>query len=69
VLPDAISIVGAPEAGDGLVMEYFDSRGARRMYRVSLDHAVLRIWRDHPPRFDRTTCVGAAIRQRRLHLA
>ena len=46
--PDAISIIGAPEAGDGLVMEYFDSRGVRRTYGVSLDDGVLRIWRDHP---------------------
>jgi hypothetical protein len=46
--PDAISVIGAPEAGDGLVMEYFDSRGVRRSYRVSLDEGVWRIWRDHP---------------------
>ena len=46
--PDAISVVGAPEAGDGLVMEYFDSRGVRRTYGVSLDDGVLRIWRDDP---------------------
>jgi hypothetical protein len=29
-------------------MEYFDSRGARWTYGVSLDGAALRIWRDHP---------------------
>jgi hypothetical protein len=29
-------------------MEYFDSRGVRRTYGVSLDDGVLRIWRDHP---------------------
>ena len=46
--PDAISVIGAPETGDGLVMEYFDSRGVRRTYEVSLDDGVLRIWRDHP---------------------
>jgi hypothetical protein len=46
--PDAISVIGAPETGDGLVMEYFDSRGVRRTYRVSLDDGVLRIWRDDP---------------------
>lgn len=46
--PDSISVIGAPEAGDGLVMEYFDSRGVRRTYRVSLEHGVLRIWRDDP---------------------
>jgi hypothetical protein len=46
--PDAISVIGAPEAGDGLVMEYFDSRGVRRTYGISIEAGVLRIWRDHP---------------------
>ena len=32
LFPDAICLIGAPEAGDGLVMEYFDSRGVRRTY-------------------------------------
>ena len=48
LFPDAISVIGAPEAGEGLVMEYFDSRGVRRTYGVSLDDGVLRIWRDAP---------------------
>src|SRR4051812_13613952 len=48
LFPDAISVIGAPEDGDGLVMEYFDSRGVRRTYGVSLDDGVLRIWRDDP---------------------
>ena len=48
LFPDAISIVGAPEAGDGLVMEYFDSRGVRRTYGIALEDEVLRIWRDAP---------------------
>ncbi len=48
LFPDAISVIGAPEAGNGLVMEYFDSRGVRRTYGVSLDDGVLRIWRDDP---------------------
>jgi hypothetical protein len=48
LFPDAISVIGAPEAGDGLVMEYFDSRGVRRTYGVSLDGGVLRMWRDAP---------------------
>jgi hypothetical protein len=48
LFPDGISIIGAPEAGDGLVMEYFDSRGVRRTYRISIDDGVLRIWRDAP---------------------
>jgi hypothetical protein len=48
LFPDAISVTGAPEAGDGLVMEYFDSRGVCRTYGVSLDDGVLRMWRDYP---------------------
>ena len=48
LFPDAISVIGAPEDGDGLVMEYFDSRGVRRTYGVSFEDGVLRIWRDHP---------------------
>lgn len=48
LFPDAISVIGAPEAGDGLVMEYFDSRGVRRTYGIALDDGVLRIWRDDP---------------------
>jgi hypothetical protein len=47
LFPDAIIVIGAPESGDGLVMEYFDSRGVRRTYGVSADDGVLRIWRDH----------------------
>jgi hypothetical protein len=48
LFPDAISVIGTPEAGEGLVMEYFDSRGVRRTYDVSLEDGVLRIWRDDP---------------------
>jgi hypothetical protein len=48
LFPDAISVIGAPEEGDGLVMEYFDSRGVRRTYGISLEDGVLRVWRDHP---------------------
>jgi hypothetical protein len=48
LFPDAIAVIGAPETGDGLVMEYFDSRGVRRTYGISLDDGVLRIWRDAP---------------------
>jgi len=46
--PDAIAIIGPPEHGDGLVMEWFDTRGVRRTYVVSVEDGVLRYWRDHP---------------------
>jgi hypothetical protein len=48
LFPDAISVIGAPETGDGLVMEYFDSRGVRRTDCISVDDGVLCIWRDDP---------------------
>jgi hypothetical protein len=48
LFPDAICVIGAPEAGDGLVMEYFDSRGVRRTYGIALEEGVLRMWRDAP---------------------
>ncbi len=46
--PDAVCVTGAPEGGDGLVMEYFDSRGVRRTYGIGLEDGVLRMWREHP---------------------
>jgi predicted Zn-dependent protease len=48
LFPDGISVIGAPESGEGLVLEYFDSRGVRRTYGVLLEDGVLRMWRDHP---------------------
>jgi hypothetical protein len=48
LFPDAICVIGPPEEGDGLIMEYFDSRGVRRTYETSLEEGVLRVWRDHP---------------------
>jgi hypothetical protein len=46
LFPDAICVIGAAE--DGLVKEYFDSRGVRRTYGISLEDGVLRMWRDDP---------------------
>ena len=46
LFPDAICVIGASEGG--LVQEYFDSRGVRRTYGVSLETGVLRFWRDDP---------------------
>ena len=48
LFPDGICVIGPPEEGDGLLMEYFDSRGVRRTYGVSLEDGVLRYWRDQP---------------------
>jgi hypothetical protein len=48
LFPDAISIIGAAEAGGGLIIEYFDSRGVRRTFDGSFDDGVLRFWGEFP---------------------
>lgn len=56
-LPDGLVIIGAPEEGDGLVVEYFDDRGVRRTYSASISDGVLRWWRDAPGMDQRLTAV------------
>jgi hypothetical protein len=53
--PDSISVIGPPESGEGMVMEYFDSRGVRRTYNISCVDGALRIWRDDPEFAQRMT--------------
>jgi hypothetical protein len=48
MFPDAISVIGRPESGEGLVLEFFDSRGVRRTYNVSIEDGVMWWWRDEP---------------------
>ena len=48
LFPDSIGVIGAPEDGDGLVLEYFDSRGVRRTYGAAIEDGVLKQWRDDP---------------------
>jgi hypothetical protein len=45
-IPEGLSIFGPAEAGNGLAVDYFDSRGVRRSYQLSLEHGVLRYWRE-----------------------
>jgi hypothetical protein len=58
-LPDALSVIGPPENGVGLLQEYFDERGVRRTYNVTIEDGVLRTWRDAPGFDQRTTAVLA----------
>jgi hypothetical protein len=44
--PDSLIVFGADE--DGLSMHYFDSRGVRRIYGVSLSDGVWKMWRHSP---------------------
>lgn len=48
LFPDAISVIGASADSDGLVMEYFDSRGVRRTYEGSLEGNLLRFCGEFP---------------------
>ena len=44
--PDGIAIIGEDPDGDGLLQHYFDSRGVARVYGMSLEGGVWRLWRD-----------------------
>ena len=46
MFPDAICVIGA--ADGRLIKEYFDSRGVRRTYGISLEDGVLREWGEFP---------------------
>jgi hypothetical protein len=45
--PDAISIIGAPESGEGLLLGT-STRGVRRTYGVALEDGEVRMRRDAP---------------------
>lgn len=47
-IPDGLMVVGPREDGDGLAVEYFDSRGVRRTYETTFADGVWRYRRDHP---------------------
>ena len=46
--PDGMAIIGPDESGQGLFQHYFDSRGVHRVYGMSLEDGVWRLWRDDP---------------------
>jgi len=46
--PDSICVIGVMECDEDLSMQYFDSRGIHRLYRIGFDGTELRIWRDAP---------------------
>jgi hypothetical protein len=47
--PDGIAINGAdPESEGKYLQHYFDSRGVARVYRMSFDAGVWKVWRDEP---------------------
>jgi hypothetical protein len=44
--PDGIAIIGRDESGQNLFQHYFDSRGVARVYGMSLEDGVWKLWRD-----------------------
>jgi hypothetical protein len=47
-IPSGTWIVGGDDASDDCTALYYDSRGVRRVYRMSLGAGEWRIWRDAP---------------------
>jgi hypothetical protein len=46
--PKGISIVGADDTNETYTMLYFDSRGVSRIYQMSVNDGVWKIWRNAP---------------------
>jgi hypothetical protein len=47
--PDGIAIIGAdPEREGGYLQHYFDTRGVARVYKMSFEGGVWKLWRDEP---------------------
>jgi hypothetical protein len=47
-VPDAYSIIGHDDAVEPCVMLYTDERGVTRIYQMSLDGGVWKMWRNSP---------------------
>jgi len=47
--PDGIAIIGPdPESDGNYLQHYFDSRGVARVYRMTFEDGVWKLWRDEP---------------------
>ena len=46
VFPRGVMVIGPATGGGRVVQHYFDSRGVARVYEISLEDGVLRLWRD-----------------------
>jgi len=46
VFPRGVMVIGPTAGGERIVQHYFDSRGVARVYEVSFEDRVLRLWRD-----------------------
>ena len=47
--PDGIAIIGAdPKRDGGYLQHYFDSRGVARVYKMTVEDGLWKLWRDEP---------------------
>ena len=44
--PDGIAVIGPDESGDNLAQHYFDTRGVARVYSMSFEDGVWKLWRE-----------------------
>jgi hypothetical protein len=49
--PDGIAIIGTGDEPETFRQHYFDSRGVHRIYEMTLNDGVWRLWRDAPDPF------------------
>jgi hypothetical protein len=55
--PSGIAIIGAGTEPDAFTQHYYDSRGVARVYQMSLDGRVWKLWREAPGFWQRYTGV------------
>ena len=46
--PDGLAVIGWDEGRGTYLQHYFDSRGVARVYEMSLEDGVWKLWRDKP---------------------
>ena len=49
--PDGVMLIGSGDEPGSFRQHYFDSRGVRRVYEMTLDGGVWKLWRDDPDPF------------------
>lgn len=58
--PVGLAVISRDDAREGYVMLQFDSRGESRIYEMSLDGTIWKMWRDAPGFAQRTVCTISA---------
>jgi len=55
--PSGIAIIGSEEGAQAFAQHYYDSRGVARLYQMSLNDGVWKLWREAPGFWQRYTGV------------